>query len=124
MLKLLTFKNIIFIIYLVMAILVVANLKELIAALNYLLNMPELTEYERDLLEPQRLIFQIITSALKIVFFGILGTQLLQNKLDQNRTLLIFALISALTFMYFDLPIHECYNGSLESFWDVGRHFH
>lgn len=107
-----------------MTFLVLIDAKDLIEIFQYLVNLPEeISDYEKERLKPERYILQIITSLFKVIIFFILIISLIKNQLE-NKLLIKIAFIGLLIFLYFDLPIHRCYNGSLESFWEVGRHFH
>ena len=122
--KYLELKNILIFIYAIMTLLVLIDAKYLIEIFQYLVNLSEeLSEFEKERIKPQRLALQVITSLLKVIIFFVLMISLIKNNL-KNKLLINSSLIAVIIFLYFDLPIHRCYNGSLESFWAVGRHFH
>ncbi len=85
----------------------------------------ERTSNEFDhLIKPERIYLKIIFDLLKILLSLILVYWLFLKKALLPKWLFYTALMGLIVFLYFDLPIHRCYNGGLESFWEVGRHFH
>ncbi len=123
--KIFKLKNIVIFVYLIMTLLVLIDMRELIEIVQFLVNLPEeISEYDKERIKAERLMLLIGLSAIKIIIFGILAILFTQKKLDKNKVTIKIAFFAFLIFMYFDLPIHRCYNGNLESFWEVGRHFH
>ena len=111
-----TLKYILIAIYSVLGLIAVVNMPESIQVLDYLLS----GEY---LIRAERYWMKIIFDLGKIlIVISILYNYRKGLRIKTKQLYLVW--IMAVVFLYFDLPIHKCYNGNLESYWEVGRHFH
>lgn len=107
-----------------MAILSILDMPSNFDNIEYLRNNhPYNDKLEQVFIIPDVLVLKFIFDILKILTFvaGILFT----FKWTKKPKLTFFALLLlVITFLYFDLPIHRCYNGNLETYWELGQHFH
>jgi len=123
--KYLKLHNIVLALYLIIGILVLIDLPNLILTTKYLYyELSGMSEFEREMLRPGVLILEIILSGIKLIILISIIILSFLNKLEKNKVIVYVALLLFFGFMYFDLPIHICYNGLPETYWELGRHFH
>ena len=112
------------ILLLILAVIAIIDIPKDIQIIEYLINeVPKNDEAMNEFIRPNRMALKIVFDALKIlsVIFGFLFIFKWNSK---PKLTFFIMLIVLLIFLYFDLPIHRCYNGNFESYWEVGRHFH
>jgi len=112
-----TLKHLLITIYSAFSLIAIIDIPENIQVLDVLLS-------EEHLIKPERHWLKILLDLGKLLIVTVLIYNYKNELNRQTKPTFYLALIIAPVFLYFDLPIHACYNGNLESYWEIGRHFH
>jgi len=76
------------------------------------------------LFNPQRIWMKISFDFLKIILIPASAILYFFNSDELKHNIFKVAIVVLLFFLFFDLPLHKCYNGNFESFWQIGNHLH
>ena len=117
-----TIEKIIIVSFGIFFLLAIARIPYIIADIHFLTNGKySNSEYPDPMANPVKISLRMLFDFIKITGFLYLINSLYRfKKLKHVKILLLLIVL----FLLLDLPMHKCYNGNLESYWELGTHFH